>query len=563
MLESLVIRNYALVEHLELSFEAGLNILSGETGAGKSILAGALSLILGARGDSEAIRTGQDEAHVAGVVRLPENPELLAWLDQRGITPEEGTLLIRRVIKRTGRGSASLQSLPVTLADLSELGDFLFDMHSQHEHQTLLKVDNQRRLLDAYGGHTAQREELGRLFEDLSQRHDERRRLETDEEILQQEKDRLEKTVQEIREAELLPGEEGDLENESRRLSQHEALFGAMDGFLRKTLESRGGALALLREARGSLEDIQEIDENLKPLTSRMDNAFFEVEDVAETLREAFDGLEFSPERQNEVEDRLRTIKGLQKKYGAVDIPGLLDVQREASERLTQLENLDQNRDDLEEEIRRREKEISEKAQILSRGRRQTADALEQQITAHLKGLGMAGGLFKIHMEHRLTSEGKPYSGPSGMDKIEFRITSNPGEPPKSLRNVASGGEISRVMLALKTVFAETDNVGTLVFDEIDTGIGGEIARTVGHHLRNLSRTKQVLAITHLATIAAHGDHQLKVVKEVVQGRTLTRVVPVQGEQRVQEIARMLSGDEGAPASLSHAEDLLKRFSSS
>lgn len=561
MLEELTIKNYALIDSITVRFSDGLNILSGETGAGKSILVGALGLLLGMKAETTAIRTGADEASVSGIIRVDGNREALAWLSAHDIEPEDGTVIIRRSLKQSGRGAIYIQSAPVTRADLSELTGTLFDMHGQHEHQSLLQVENHRKLLDQYGGLEPQVTELYRDFLALSALKKQYEKLTASERERAREIEMLQYAVSEIEKAAPVAGEEEELLEERRILSQYEKLFALLEEFHELMSSGRGGCLGSLRSSVSTMESISAIDPKLSANVQRLENAFFEIEDVADTVRQYQLGLNFRPQRLEEVEERLAELRRLEKKYGDT-IEAVLAYADDARQKLTLMENWDEEKAALEQRIAEAEKAVLAAAQEISRRRRKAAVELQQCIESNLQELGMPKARFVIGVHQRESESGRPLCGPYGLDSVEFEISPNKGEPLKPLKDIVSGGEISRIMLAIKTVLAETDDIGTLIFDEIDTGIGGEIAVSVGEHLYNLSRHKQVLCITHLATIAVRADTHVKVEKAVVGDRTATQVRIIGGQEKVVEIARMLSGDKSGEIALNHAEEMLRKYSS-
>ncbi len=559
MLEELSVRNYALIEQAHLTFGSGFNVLTGETGAGKSILVGALSLLYGGKADTEAIRTGSDEAVVSGVFVVDDNAEVGGWLSERGIEPEDGRVVVRRTVKRAGRGPIYLQSTPTTRAELAEFSSMLLDLHGQHEHQSLLSEDQHRRLLDRYAGIENEVDDLQRRFQEMSaakRRYDE---LVAAEQNRERERELLEFAVTEIAEADLKPGEEEELDQERRILSQHEKLFAQLDQSYAALAESHGGALLRMREARSGLAGAAEIDDSLADASQRLDSLFYDLEDLAEELRGHRQTIEFTPERLEACEDRLALIHRLEKKYGA-EIGDVLRYHDEAQQKLTALENFETEKAALADEIAERERDVRALAQQISKSRADAAERISKAILEVLQTLGMAAAQFEVRLTRKQSADGKPVCGPTGLDAVAFMIAPNTGEPLKPLRSIASGGEISRVMLAIKTILAASDSIGCLVFDEVDAGIGGEIAVAVGEHLQALSGFKQVLCITHLATIAARADNHIRVEKRVEGARTVTRIGEISGDQRKQEIARMLAGDREAEVSLSHAEELLLRY---
>jgi DNA repair protein RecN (Recombination protein N) len=559
MLEQISIRNYALIDTLSVEFGDGLNVLSGETGAGKSIIVGALGLLLGDKGETDAIRSGTEEAEVSGVLRVAGNREAQEWLAEREIEPEDGTVLLRRVVRSGGRGSSFIQSTQATRKDLQEFTAKLVDMHGQHEHQSLLTIENHRKLVDKYADAEELGRELYRSFYRMTDLKKELDGLKRDEREMLRERDLLEFAVKEIEGIAPKPGEEEELGRERDVLNQQERLYELFSTCYRNTAEAEGGALARLRETRKALEEMSRLIPELEDHRQRLENAFYEVEDIAETVREKQHSIDFSPGRLEEVEDRLQQISRLEKKYGPA-VEDVLEYAENARGKLNEMEHQEEREQELREEIGKAEEEVVSLARRLSAIRREAAGQLERQIEEKLHRLGMPKASFSISATYREGREGKHSLGPYGYDRIEFLISPNEGEPLKPLREVASGGEISRIMLAIKTVFSETDNISALIFDEIDVGIGGEVAAAVGEHLAEIAGAKQVLCITHLASIAVRADTHFRVEKSERQGRTFTTIRTVDGEERTEEVARMLSGEEKDDTSRSHARELLRRY---
>lgn len=559
MLERLTVRGYALIDSIDVEFSAGFNILTGETGAGKSILIGALGLLFGEKGDTDSIREGMEEAEVSGSISVLDNKGALTWCKSKDIEPDEGQILLRRTIKKSGRGSIFIQSVPMTKQDLQELTSLLVDVHGQHEHQTLFKLVNHRILLDRYAGTEDAAEDLHADFLSLTAKKNEL------EELLRNERDRLRETdilqfaVNEIEKAELKIGEETDLEQEIRILSDHEKLFTLIDDIYENTAESRGGALAKLRKARQALNGVTQIDEKMNELNQRLDNAFYEIEDITETIGQYREGVDFSPGRLEQLESRMALIHNLEKKYGDT-IEDVLQYLEDSRVKITRMENWEEEKGKIKGDIRELEKVLYSKASTLSEKRKKAAGDLETKIEDRLRHLGMPDAEFTVRLERKLSDNGKAVCGPYGFDNVEFLISPNKGESEKPIRQIASGGEISRIMLAIKTVLSETDTVNTLIFDEIDAGIGGEVALQVGEHLHQVSRNKQVLCITHLASIAVRADNHIKVEKVLSDDRRITIVKGLSGEERIGEVARMLSGDTKRDASLSHAKEMLSEY---
>lgn len=560
MLEEISVRDFALIDRLTVSLPDGLSILSGETGAGKSLLTGAIGFLLGGKADTGVIRSGAEEALVTGVLDISRSPEAGRWLEGRGLEAEDGRILLRRAIKSNGRGSVFIQNTPALRADLAELTSLLVDLHGQHEHQSLLASENHRRLLDQYARIEAEVAAFSVRFGELSAK---RRAFES---ALATERERSRETeflrfaVEEIGAAKLKRGEEADLEAEELTLSQHEKLYAAVDQAHGSLVSSEGGgALAELRHLRASLETAQGIDPVLSDLSRRSDDAYYELEDVAASLRSYIGKLHYSPERLEEIESRLATLQRLKKKYGAT-IEEVLGRYEEDKARLEALETWEEDKEGLAAEIAALEAEILAEALALSDRRKAAAGLLQSKVEAILKTLGMPNARFFVRLGRKEPEGGKPVVGPAGIDEVEFVIAPNPGEAPRPLARIASGGELSRVALAAKTVLAESDTVDTLIFDEVDAGIGGEVAVAVGQHLAALGKKRQVLCITHLASIAARADNQFRVEKEVVDGRTSTRLTRMEGRARAEEIARMLAGDPDEEASIAHATELLRKY---
>ncbi len=561
MLEELVVQNYALIDRLQVRFSPGLNILTGETGAGKSILIGALGLILGMKADTEAIRAGTEEIDVSGIVKLDNNPDVQIWMEEKGIAAENNSIIIRRVVKKNGKGTIYVQSTPFTLTALRELTGMLFDLHGQHEHQSLLSPENHRRLLDHYGNITAEVTAFSALYTRLLKVREEHAALIAEQRERVRKVELLEYAIQEIEEAKLKVGEEEQLRQEQNLLANHERLIHLVEEVYGATAESRGGALSNLRQARGLLAEIVKIDSHLNDSSRQLENVFFELEDFVENLGRYKGSINFDPARLEKIEERLDLIKRLEKKYGGT-IEEVLAYLEESRRALEGIQNSDATQKKLEEQISGLEKELRQRATNITHLRKQAAGGLQEKIVGELKQLGMPKVRFQVQIKDRTSDSGKVLYAGTGKDKVEFLISPNLGEPFKKLVQIASGGELSRIMLAIKSVLAESDQINSLIFDEVDAGIGGEVAITVGERLKRLAKSKQVLCITHLATIAVQADNHIKVEKITQADRTVTRVSPVTGAERQEEIARMLAGDRTGDTSLKHAQELLQKYGS-
>ncbi|MFP4362284.1 MAG: DNA repair protein RecN [Spirochaetia bacterium] len=561
MLDELQVKNYALIDELSIDFSQGLNILTGETGAGKSILLGALGLILGEKGDTSAIRTGREEAVITGTFELSDTPEAVSWLAERDIEPEDGArVFIRRILKQTGRGSIHISGTPVSRKELKELGNMLVDVHGQHDHQTLLRIQTHREYLDKFGGHDHLVDKLTGIFNELSLKKKELQELVDSEKRRLQEADLLDFAVSEINEANLDPKEEEELEREISMLSQYETLFSTIEKTY-QLFNSGKGLLSSCSEAMNNLESSAQIDDTLTEQAQRISGCYYELEDISESIRHYRDTLNYSPERLEQANTRLQLIHRLEKKYGNT-IQDVLQYCHQAEEKLEQTHNIEEDKERLKQEIKALEKELVSKGEELTGSRKRAASKLQTAVESRLQKLGMKNARFVINIQPKKTEAGGRKCGPTGFESIEFLISANAGEPEKPLKQVASGGEISRIMLAMKSVFANSDAVETMIFDEIDAGIGGEVALSVGEHLKGLAEHKQLLCITHLASIAVRADNHITVKKIEETEQTNTEVSQISGEERIREIARMLSGEAGDQASLEHARQLLSTYGS-
>jgi DNA repair protein RecN (Recombination protein N) len=577
MLDELHVHNYAIIEKLQVRFAGGLNVLTGETGAGKSILIGALGLLLGDRTDTSIVRAGAEETAVSGVVSVPADGDAAAWLAARGLALEDGAVIVRRVLKSTGRGASFIQSTPVSRADLAEFSSLLFDVHGQHEHQSLLDVDQHRRLLDRHGGTEGLAARFHELYRSLASLRERFAKLVSDERDRLRRADLLAFAVREIGTLALKPGEQEELEKELAILSHHEKLFTLLEQVHEATAGSNG-ALGQLRASRQAMDEAIGIDPELAKGAHQLEDAFYEIEDFAETVRQYRERAEFSPERLDAVQERLAAIRAAERKYGDT-IEAVLAYLAASEQELAAMENYEEEQRRLAAEIATTERELVVVGRELSEKRRAAAQALGAGIEAELRRLGMPKVSFRVAVQPSARAapaagtstatgtaatgapaDGAAVANPWGLDAVEFVISPNLGEPFKRLRAIASGGELSRVMLAIKGVLAASDRMSTLIFDEVDAGIGGEVALSVGERLARLAATKQVLCVTHLATIAARADNHLRIDKATAGGRTVTRVERITGDARREEIARMLAGDRTGDLSLQHAQELLDRL---
>ncbi len=559
MLEELHIRNYALIDTLTVHFTEGLTILSGETGAGKSILVGALGMVLGAKVSSDVIRTGAEEAEVTAIIRITGNRDAEEWLRQKEISPDEGSIILRRILRKNGRTASYIQNVPVTVGDLQEFTSFLVDLHGQHEHQSLFHEENHRRFLDRFAGISDRVEAFYTKFQELAQLRKKKDELTRTEKERLRELEYLRFAVEEIEQAKLREEEEEELSQEKKILLSHEKLVKTLNEVISELSAGREGVALGIRRGLNLLQSLVPIDGSLEAYQKRLEAVYYELLDIAESLKANAEKRVFHPERLEKIEERLGILYKLEKKYG----PTLKDVFRfkeKAAERIRELEATTSEMESIDRAVSDTEKQLLEEADKISELRKQEAARLQNLITEALIRLGMKKIRFEVSLSRKESSPGVILCGPYGYDAVSFLISPNPGEPLKPLKDIASGGEVSRIMLAIKTVLAEADSIGCLIFDEVDAGIGGEAAVVVGDYLHNLSRSKQVLVITHLASLAARGDQHFRVMKVVEGERTRTDIKSIKDEERIREIARMLSGEPEGKVSLIHAEELLMKY---
>jgi len=564
VLEDIHIKDFALIDAASLEFGPGFTVLSGETGAGKSILIGAISFLLGAKGGVELIRSGAAEAQVSGTLRVHTAfPPVRAWLEEHGIEPENGRILLRRLVRSNGKSAAWIQSVPVTRQDLAELTSWLIDIHGQHEHQSLMRTGEHRRFLDSYAGIEAEVEAFTGLYARLVEKRALLASADESDSLRGEKTELLRFAVEEIHAARLRDGEDTELAQEENRLSQYEKLYQDVEAFSLLINGEHESVLSVLKKANTHLAHACGMDSSLEAASKRMENLFYELDDIAEEIRSYSQALVFDPARLEEVQERLALFFKLKKKYAPSVHSPLADViayAQTAEEQIEALASADTNRKALADEVQALERRAYKDASALSQKRRAAADSMAAEVERVLADLGMKNTRFCVRIEQKEAVSDDQKCGPYGIDNIEFLISANPGNPPKPLAKIASGGELSRVMLALKTVLNRSDTSGTLIFDEIDTGIGGEVSVAVGAHLKQLAADRQILCITHLASIAVYADNQIKIEKSVENDNASTRVYCVTGEKRVEEIARMLSGDAVSAVSLEHARTLLNTY---
>lgn len=579
MIEDLSIKDFALIDNASIEFKKGFTVLSGETGAGKSLLIGALTFLLGGKSDAGQIRPGSKEASVSGTFYLGErksNPKFSVddedaepsnayeWLDLHGISCEDDRILLRRLIRSSGTTKNWIGDTAVTRPELSEFCSFLVDIHGQHEHQNLMKVSEHRKYLDSYAGIVDLVGDFTRLYSSLSEKKRALESLVSDSRDRSQRMELLNFAIKEITDAKLKKGEDRELLEEETKLSSFEKLYSEIQILNACFSGAEGeGIVPLLKKARAASSHSVSFDKSLDDLNQRLDAAFYELSDIADEYLSYERGLFFDPERLAQVQDRQTLIYNLKKKYASsvnAPVEEVLDYLDDAQKKLAELDCSEESQESLRKEIAALERQVYDQAKKISLLRKEAAEKMAASVMEVLSNLGMANTRFQVKLTDKEETETLQRIGPYGMDDIEFLISANPGQPLQPLAKIASGGELSRVMLSLKTILADSDSVGTMIFDEIDTGIGGEVAVSIGSHLKKLAEGRQVLCITHLASIAVYADNQIKISKGVFDGSTKTSAVEIDGEVRVAEIARMLSGDAQSAASLEHARAMLEKF---
>lgn len=545
MLENLSVRNYVLIDSLDISFNDGFTVLTGETGSGKSIMLGALSLLLGAKTDKEAVRQGESSAEISGIFSVNAEP-VLKWAEDHGIEIEDSTLVIRRLIKTSGRSVYTVNGSPVTVKEGEELGNLLVDVSSQHAHQSLLKPDVLQSLLDEDARLASAVSSYSGQYRIVKELEKEKRETEANIQRSAEEADYMRFSLRELENADLKVGEEEELKAELEVMNSSE--------FLKECLSSAVSELktasSSLSEALDSIRKASRKDTRLSEYLDRTESIGIEADDILLSVRSHLSGIDFPESEMEAKNERLMQLQRIRRRFGG----SIEEAIRRRDEYKRKLEEAEQGDAILEKLSERLEKErvaLLDMAEHLLSERKKTALKLERRIEENLKKLGMNSAVFQIRVG-RLQEP-----GPHGIDSVSFLIAPNKGEKLSLVQDTASGGELSRIMLAIKASLASSSSVTTMLFDEIDAGIGGAVANAVGEEMKALARNEQVIAITHLPQIASRASSHYLVEKEERNGRTVTRIRKVRGEDRVREIARLLSG-ETSDLSLEHARSLLE-----
>lgn len=554
MLLELSIRNLAVVEAVDLSFDTGLHVLTGETGAGKSILIDAISLVLGGRGSVEYVRHGTNKAEITALFELAKAHPAWQTLHEFGLGADgEGHILIKRDISRHGKSVCRINGHIVTLTMLRQLGNSLVDIHGQHDHQSLLREEEHVNWLDDYAGEPLKKvkSQYRELYERYRRVEEDIRRLNEDERQTAQRIDLLEFQLNEIAAASLIPGEDKRLLERRTKLVHLEKIVQHVQEAYH-ALRSDNQALNDIGHALSAVGTVAEYDTELKGILELIQNAYYQLEEAQAALGRLAEQQEFDQGELNNIEARLHVIEQLKRKY-APSIDEIIQYGRDIEVELDALKNRERHTRDLQKQANELRAELTAKARQLSTKRKEAAERLQREVERELKELHMKHTRFDVEMR---TEEGKFFS--HGADQLKFVISANPGEPMKPLAKTASGGELSRIMLALKTIFHEVDEMESLIFDEIDTGVGGRAAQAIAEKMHRIAGGKQVLCVTHLPQVACMADRHVHIAKRIKSGQTMTQVRVLDEQERIEELARMLGGVEVTHKTKQHAEEMLR-----
>lgn len=556
MIQQLYVKDFAVIDSLDLEFGPGLNILTGETGSGKSVIVDAINVALGERAGADAIRSGCDRSVIEAVLDVSLlDGEGLAILEDAGFAPEEGRIIVSRELHRTGKSQCRINGRPSTVALVKDVTDRLVDIHGQHDHQSLLRSERHLDMLDEWCGDEALREraQVAEAYGRLCALQSELRQLESDQRERARTIDLYQFQIEEINNARLQPGEEDELLADRTRLANAEKLHGAASAAFEAIGDRSQDVCALdkLSEGVEALQDLAGLDPQLQPAIEGLQQALYQVEDAARELRGYRDAVEFNPERLEAVEERLDLLRTLKRKYGET-IEEIISYGQEIERKLDALMHSEERTEELSAEIERAQTEAVEHARKLSEMRRAGGNDFAARIVKELETLSMPNAAFEVSQQDKDVDS-------TGIDNVEFLISANPGEPVKPLAKIASGGEMSRMMLAIKSVIASEERLPTLIFDEIDVGVGGRTAEVIADKLQVLSRRSQVVCITHLPQIASRPSDHFQIEKQLSDGRTVVRVRRLSDEERVEELARMLGGAAPTETAFTHAREMLSR----
>ncbi|MEG0286856.1 MAG: DNA repair protein RecN [Vagococcus sp.] len=552
MIQELSVQDFAIISSLNIEFKEGMTVLTGETGAGKSIIIDAMGLLVGGRGSSDFIRDGMDRCRIEGSFYIENKEYMASYLEEKGIEMPDDLLIIQREIFRNGRNNCRINGQLVNTKVLREVGQQLVDIHGQNEHQELMNPIHHLSLLDEFSGGAI--DSLLIPYRQHYQKHHElkmkiKKFYDHEKEHVQR-MDMLQFQYDEIRESELIEGEEEKLLDERKKMLSFQQITEALKNTYQYINGEENHSLDYIAQAMNEMTSIEHLDSDYQEVSELIQTGYYSLQEAIGNVTGLLDALELDEERLNEVESRLDLIRQLKRKYGE-DVASVIAYFEKISEELSYAEMDDLDIESLEKALIAEEKTLDDLSQKLTEERKNISQSLEEDILKELKSLYMENTKFKVVFE-----EMAGY-GESGKDKIEFFISANVGEELKPLTKVVSGGELSRVMLAIKTIFSKTQGITSIVFDEVDTGVSGRVAQAIAEKIHEIGKNSQVLCITHLPQVAAISDTQYFIKKEIINNRTETSVKELTSEERVSEIARMLSGAEVTPLTLDHAKELL------
>ncbi len=559
MLSELYISNFALIENITVNFKQGLNIFTGSTGVGKSLILGALNFLLGSRTTTDIVRIKEEESLVSGIFFIKDDHIVQKISDIiDGSFDEE--IIIERSLDSSGRNKCKFNNRPITVTILKEIGELLVNIHGQHEHESLINPSNQLIILDGFGKSNQHRDDFADLFKNTIEMEKRLLSLEENKDLRKREIELHQFEIKEIEEASLSPAEMESLESERKVLVNAESIQQTVSSCLENLYDQDGSIIARLRESTSDLEKIKELDDEFKDLTESCNQSIYQLEDVAQTLQHRVDNISFDPARLEEIEERLETIRRLKSKYGE-SIEGILKFLEESRDILEKLLKDDVDSSGLEDDLVKMKSELFQKGQKLTALRQKTAKKLSTAVKNELGDLGISNGEFNVEVStveavnvndltlKEITS--------TGFNDVEFMFSSNPGEKVKPLRKVASGGEMSRVMLVLKRQLAMEDHTPVLIFDEIDSNIGGRMGKVVGEKLKSVSCHHQIVCITHLPQIASYADQHFKVNKSVKENKTYVRIDMLKDKESLEEIAEMIRGEETNSVTRKQAKEMI------
>jgi DNA repair protein RecN (Recombination protein N) len=565
MLKTLQIKDYALIDGIEIEFGKGLNIITGETGAGKSILIDAMGLLLGERASTEVVRKGASKSVVEGIFDVSNNKKVKKLLTENDIEFFD-ELILRREVSLKGSNRCFINDTPVNLNLIKDAGNLLVDLHGQHEHQSLLRTETHIDFLDEFGGIERPLETYRKYFSELNDKLAELRSVSSKEHLLKEKKDLYLFQLREIDQVSPLDNEDAKLSGELKILENSEKLLELASDIYNKLYEDENSALDVFTSAGNEIKELAKIDGSLEDVYADYESAKNIISEIASTVRRYKDNLEIDPEKIEEIRTRLSSISMLKKKYGGA-VKAIIEYREKISAELELAENFQEHIEKLEAEIKNLRERCGNEAFNISEIRKKTAQKICREVEASLRFLGIENSVFRVNIANMeaenatgqyITLKGKNFRCSSkGFDEVEFYISTNLGEDAKPLVKVASGGEVSRIMLALKSTLAKNDKLPLLIFDEIDTGVSGRIARKVGQALKSLADIHQIIAITHLPQIAGLGDFHFAVEKKITDGRVISSIRSLEREERIKEVAKLMSGEEITETSLNTARELM------